>query len=97
MHFIRDTVLKETGHVAPNELDRREAPNPAPIGLPQRAVQLAAMFSGRLTLAPASEDLAAPRILEFTGEYTLVVDKDGHSCLWIHYSPEVGARSRQRV
>src|ERR1700722_5977567 len=96
MYFIRDTVLKETGHVAADELDRREAPNAAPIGLPQWGVQLAAMSSGPLARARASEDLAAPRVLEFTGEHPLVVNEDGHSRLWIHYGPEVWDRSRQR-
>src|SRR5580698_3891677 len=97
MHFIGDAVLKETGHVAPDELDRCEAPNPAPVGLPQGAIQLAAKFSCQLTRAHGSEDLAAPSILEFSGEYPLIVDEDGHSRLWIHYGPEVWARSRQRV
>src|ERR1700722_216328 len=97
MHFIRDAVLKETGHVAANELDRCEAPNPVPIGLPQWAVQFAAMFSRRLKRARASEDLAAPRILEFTGEYPLVIHQDGYSRLRIDYGPKVWARLRQAV
>lgn len=99
MHFVADAVVKPVGHITADELHRRHAANPLPIGLPERAVLLTAGFQAWLIffIAGAPDDLTEPHLIEIGGEQALVTDIEGASGVRIDDAALVAAALRHLV
>ena len=68
MHFIRDAVIEEIRHVAPDKLQRREAADAPIIGLPTPIVLTALtrqMFQAAIATGHGDEDICSTiKVLE---------------------------------
>jgi hypothetical protein len=85
MNLVADGVVEPFRHVAPDELDRRHAADFVGIGLPQRAMKLAAGFS-----APVLDRFRDLHLLEISRGQPPLIGDDRLPRVGIHHAAEYG-------
>src|ERR1035438_2493810 len=95
MHFIRDAVIEEIRHVAPDKLQRREAADTPTVGLPKGAVHRTPILSA--VVGAVADDLAPPFLFKFAREHALIVHYQRRARVRIDHGPQTWAGLRHRV
>src|SRR5579862_9318989 len=95
MHFIRDAVIEEIRHVAPDKLQRREAADAPTVGLPKGAVHRTPILPS--VVVGVADDLATPYFFKFAREHALIVHYERRARVRIDHGPQAWAGLRHCV
>src|ERR1700731_4356738 len=95
MHFIRDAVIEEIRHIAPDKFQRREAADAPTVGLPERAVNRTPILPS--VVVGVAADFAPPYLFQFAGEHALIVHYYRRASVRIDHGPQAWAGLRHRV
>src|SRR5579872_893654 len=95
MHFIRDAVIEEIRHIAPDELQRREAVDTPTVGLPKWAVHRTPILPS--VVSDVADDLAPPYLFKFASEHALIIHYERRARVRIDHGPQAWAGLRHCV
>src|SRR6266851_5567369 len=95
MHFIRDSVIEEIRHVAPDKLQRREPADAPAVGLPKGTVHRTPILAS--VVGGVADDLTPPYLFKFACEHALIVHYYRRARVRIDHGPQAWAGPRHRV